>query len=276
VTIVGAGSTIITASQSGNTNYKEATAVAQTLVVEKIGQTITFLSPGDKTLDDANFDLSATASSSLPVSLSTASDKVSMANTTVSLLRAGRAVIKGDQPGDTNHNAAPTVEQSFCIDPPKPVITATDLGTETPLLTSSKDSGNQWYLDGIAMAEGTQTTLTATLSGTYSVQTKVDDCESEISNVQVLVITGDLQNITDTQLELYPNPVRGDLTFELKTDKQTEISFQIIDALGRIVNSGTGQSNRKQTLEIDTPRIGAYFIRVQTDNGIYSKAFLRY
>jgi Secretion system C-terminal sorting domain len=203
---------------------------------------------------------------------------VSITNTTVSLLKAGRVIIKGDQAGNTNYDAAPTMERSFCVDPPKPEITATNLGTETPLLTSSNDSGNQWYLNGTAILDETQRSLTATLSGTYTVQTKIDDCESEISNTQVLVITGDLQNqnATGTHLELYPNPVSDELTFELKSDKGSELYFQIIDALGRVITLGVGHTNQKQTIPMRANGTGAYFIRVQTDKGICSKSFLKY
>jgi uncharacterized protein YjdB len=42
VTIVGAGTTTITASQAGDDNYHAATDVQQTLTVEKAAQTITF------------------------------------------------------------------------------------------------------------------------------------------------------------------------------------------------------------------------------------------
>ncbi|MGN6341913.1 MAG: beta strand repeat-containing protein [Ginsengibacter sp.] len=49
VTIVGAGSTTITASQAGNDNYNAATNVDQTLTVNKAEQTITWANPADIT-----------------------------------------------------------------------------------------------------------------------------------------------------------------------------------------------------------------------------------
>jgi uncharacterized protein YjdB len=68
VTIVGAGTTTITASQAGDDNYLAATEVQQTLTVEKAAQTITFGALDNKTFGDADFDLTATASSGLDVS----------------------------------------------------------------------------------------------------------------------------------------------------------------------------------------------------------------
>ncbi|MGN6296327.1 MAG: T9SS type A sorting domain-containing protein [Ginsengibacter sp.] len=49
VTIVGAGSTTITASQVGDNNYNAATSVGQTLTVNKADQTITWTNPADIT-----------------------------------------------------------------------------------------------------------------------------------------------------------------------------------------------------------------------------------
>jgi len=66
VTIVGIGTTVITASQSGDGSYAAATDVAQNFAVNsptQQAQTITFGSLSAKTYGDASFDLTATASS---------------------------------------------------------------------------------------------------------------------------------------------------------------------------------------------------------------------
>ncbi|MFL5742614.1 MAG: FG-GAP-like repeat-containing protein [Flavisolibacter sp.] len=44
------------------------------------------------------------------------------------------------------------------------------------VLSSSASSGNQWYLDGAALAGGTSQTLTASKSGTYTVMVSVGNC----------------------------------------------------------------------------------------------------
>src|SRR5439155_12379883 len=65
VHLTGAGSCTITAHQAGNTNYNAAADVPQTFAIAKSAQTITFGALSGKTFGDADFSVSATASSSL-------------------------------------------------------------------------------------------------------------------------------------------------------------------------------------------------------------------
>src|SRR5207248_1227100 len=67
-----------------------------------------------KTYGDADFAISATASSSLAVSFA-ASGNCTVAGANVHLTGAGACTITASQGGDTNYNAAPDVAQSFQI-----------------------------------------------------------------------------------------------------------------------------------------------------------------
>ena len=115
VTIISAGTTTITASRPGDVNYNAAVDVQQTLTVNPTGQTITFGPIAAKTLGDAAFSLSATASSNLAVQYSTSSDKITITGSQVALVKAGSVTVNTDQPGNTNYSAAVTVSQTFCI-----------------------------------------------------------------------------------------------------------------------------------------------------------------
>jgi hypothetical protein len=64
VNIVGAGSTIITASQLGNSNYFVAADVLQTLNVNQATQIISFASLPSKVITDPPFTLSAVGGAS--------------------------------------------------------------------------------------------------------------------------------------------------------------------------------------------------------------------
>ena len=116
IQIVGAGSAVITASQSGNTNWNAATSVSQTLTVNKADQTIVFSGLPPKTYGDGDFTLSAVAGSSLLVAY--ASDNPSVATVTgnsVHISGAGTAVITASQAGNTNWNAAASVPQILTV-----------------------------------------------------------------------------------------------------------------------------------------------------------------
>lgn len=119
VTIVGSGTTIITASQAGNDYYEAATSVDQTLLVidaSKLDQTITFGALSDATYGDAPFALSATASSGLAVSyLSSNTDVATISGNIVTIVGIGSTTITALQSGDDDYNPATPVEQTLTV-----------------------------------------------------------------------------------------------------------------------------------------------------------------
>ena len=202
VTIVGAGTVVITASQAGNANYTAATPVSQSLVVSKASatvtlsglsavyngvaksatatttpaglpvsltydgsasapvnagnyavvatinhsnytggasgtlvisqpnQTITFGALAAKTYGNAAFNLSATASSGLPVSFASGDTSVAtISGSTVTIVGAGTAVITASQTGNSNYLAATSVSQSLTVNKANATITLGGLST---------------------------------------------------------------------------------------------------------------------------------------------------
>jgi len=85
------------------------------LTVVKAPQTLVFESLPNQTLGNAPFTLGAVASSGLPVAYQLVSGPASIAGNQVSLLAAGRVVIRATQPGNGNFEAASPVEQAFNI-----------------------------------------------------------------------------------------------------------------------------------------------------------------
>jgi len=114
VTITGAGSCTITASQAGNVNYNAASNVQQTFAIAKANQTITFNALADKTSSDPPFTVSATASSGLTVSFS-ALGSCTVSGGTVTITGTGSCTITASQAGNTNYNPAPNVARAFNI-----------------------------------------------------------------------------------------------------------------------------------------------------------------
>jgi hypothetical protein len=107
VTIVGAGTTTITASQSGNDTYAAATAVGQNLVVNKSSQTITFGLLPQKQYGDGGFDLSATSSSALAITYeSSNTDVATVSGNTVTITGGGTTTITASQAGNANYQGA--------------------------------------------------------------------------------------------------------------------------------------------------------------------------
>jgi uncharacterized repeat protein (TIGR03803 family) len=115
VTIHGAGSTTITASQAGSFNLHSA-SVSQVLTINKANQIITFNSIPEKTSVDDPFNLSAFASSGLPVTyISDNSTVAAISGNLLTINSDGTAVITATQPGDANYNAATDVSQTLTV-----------------------------------------------------------------------------------------------------------------------------------------------------------------
>ncbi|MFM7852529.1 MAG: T9SS type A sorting domain-containing protein, partial [Flammeovirgaceae bacterium] len=269
VTIVGAGTTVINASQPGDTNYQPV-AAQQMLTVNKANQTISFAPLPTVLVNSPAFALTAAASSSLPIAYSTTSNNITLTNGSVGIIGAGRATITVTQSGSSNYNAAEPVSQSFCINPAKPSIAISNLNTPSPLLTSSAPEGNQWYLDGVAIAGATGATYMATKSGSYQVRVTIDGCTGEFADEQPVVITG-----VETALplvEVYPNPV---------TNGVLTISFGGIGGEKQVtIFALTGEtilfnSTESGSIELDVANLtaGMYLAKVIADGTVHTKKF---
>jgi hypothetical protein len=249
-------------------NYLSTTA-SVSINVTKAQQQITFPALPDKTIGAAAFNLTATASSSLPVGFSSTSDKISIANNQVTLLKSGRVSITANQVGNENFNVASSVTQSFCIKPAKPTVTISNLNTPTPLLTSNASSGNQWYADGTVIAGATSATFSATKSGSYKVQVTIDDCTGEFSEEQPLVITG-IEAI-DFPVHLYPNPV-GDALIIYFGDLAGKKQVTIFALTGESLFSSNTESDFV-AMDVANLTAGMYLARIVADGVVQTKKF---
>src|SRR5205807_1768225 len=130
VHLTGAGSCTITASQPGDANYNPAASVSRSFSIAKANQTINFNALANKTFGDADFTVSATASSGLSVSF-TSTGNCTIAGNTVHITGAGSCTITASQSGNANFNAAPDVPQSFNIAKANQTITFNALLNKT-------------------------------------------------------------------------------------------------------------------------------------------------
>jgi uncharacterized repeat protein (TIGR03803 family) len=143
VKIKGAGTTTITASQLGNSQYNSAADVQQVLtVVSKSDQTIAFDSLGTHTYGDSPVSLNGIASSGLAVSYSSSNPSVAFISGNLIVIKgAGSAIITASQPGNTYYNAASEVQQTITVN--KGILHANAdnknkfYGDANPLLTIS-------------------------------------------------------------------------------------------------------------------------------------------
>lgn len=124
--------------------YKSAYYLLYMQETPKLDQTITFETPGDKVYGDPSFQISATASSGLPVALAIVSGPATIAGTAVTLTGAGSVTIRATQPGNGGWAAAPALERTFTVAPRPITITR---------------SGSKAY-DGTTAATGASASVT--------------------------------------------------------------------------------------------------------------------
>ena len=164
VTIIGAGTTTITANQVGNSNYNSAPDVTQTIIIDKADQTITFNTLSSKTFGDSDFQLNATSSSNLTISYTSSNTNVATINgNIVTIIGSGLTTITSSQAGNANYNSATGVTQNLIVDKVDQTLTFNALSSKTFgdsdfQLTATSDSN-------LAVSYTSSNTNVATISG---------------------------------------------------------------------------------------------------------------
>jgi uncharacterized repeat protein (TIGR02543 family) len=115
MTSTGVGAVTVQANQPGNGSFNPAPSVNVTFNVAKADQSIAFAPVPAKSASDAPFALSATASSGLPVYFDMLTGPATLSNNVITLFAAGTVTVSAWQPGNSNYNAAVTVQQSFTV-----------------------------------------------------------------------------------------------------------------------------------------------------------------
>ena len=186
ISFVSAGTCSITASQAGDSNYAAATPVTQSFAVTQGTNVITFPGLSDRALGSAPFNLTASASSGLAVSLRSLTPGVcSLSGGTASLLSVGECKVEASQQGNANYRAATSVVRSFMVE--KAVTTVALVSSAKSILygfpvkltatvTGVSPTGTVSFMDGVstlatvALAGGTaELTTKALSSGKHSI-----------------------------------------------------------------------------------------------------------
>ncbi len=271
VTIQKPGTVTITAFQSGNDTYAPAIQVQQTFTITKGDQTITFPPISDVTLGCAAFNLTATANSDLAIIYSAMDNKVIISGNQVTPILAGHETITADQSGNSFYNAAASVPQSFCINPPKPVASVSNPGSPLPILSSSASTGNQWYLNGVAIINETNTTLHVTTTGNYAVGVTIDNCQSVLSENVSLTVTGDLTFLQN--ISLFPNP-SSDFIYINGSFNDLSNSL-LLNALGQQATIHFDTDGELAKADIRTLPSGLYVLQIPEQGKIQMLRFVK-
>ena len=209
LSITGAGSVVIAASQTGDGTFAPAATVQRTLSVDRGIQSITF-----EALAEAEFSpgltvpLPARTSSGLPVSYTVTSGPATLAGDRLKVDGAGTIVITAMQAGDGNYEAATPMSQTVLVRPGRQTITFNPPGTfeyhfaQALPLTATASSGLPVELSlvsGPGAMIGNLLSLRG--SGTFEIQaTQRGDANylAATTVTRTVIVTGTPQSITFT------------------------------------------------------------------------------
>ncbi len=127
-------------------------------------------------------------------------------------------------------------------------------------LVSSAATGNVWHKESVEIVGAVDKTFRPTSSGNYTVQVRLNGCNSPMSDNFNYVVTSIVNSSVETSVyKLYPNPVK-DRVFLDAGNIAHKINYQLFDAKGSVLLSN---SFTKSTL-IDLSRFsaGAYTILI--------------
>ena len=138
LSVVGAGTTVLTANQPGDSTWAAADPVQLVVTVNKASQSIAFgLSSSTAKVGDSSKILIATSDADLPVTLSSSDSSVaSISGYTLTIVGPGTATITATQPGNANYLAALPVTQTLTVASSGPTFASTFSGA-SPMAVGS-------------------------------------------------------------------------------------------------------------------------------------------
>jgi|GEM_PF-1028893 len=206
VTIIGKGTSTITASQQGDDTYAAASPVEQILTVTPAAQTITFDAIPTKRVNDSAFDLTATASSNLPVTyISSNTNVATISGNTVTIIGKGTSTITASQEGNTIYDAATAVEQVLRVNTEATVSVTSPVNNATfnaaaAIAISADAADADGTVAKVEFFEGINKLGEATTApysfdwnnvpeGSYSLTAKATDNDGAVTTSEIITIT---------------------------------------------------------------------------------------
>jgi hypothetical protein len=228
VTIIGAGTTTITAEQAETTNYF-GNSTTCTLIVAKANPELTLLEIGEATYDGDQIQLSATSLSSGSISYTSSNAGVAtITGTTVTIISAGTTTITATQIETPNYLGGVTTG-ILTVNKASPTISMTEIGEKTygdaPFqLVASSDSSETEILytssnSGVATISGTGL-ITIVGAGTATITAAqvetANYLDSSVSDTLIVNKASAGLTLAEISEKMY-----GDVPFNVSTTSQS-------------------------------------------------------
>jgi hypothetical protein len=278
--IVGAGTSIITASHSGNSSYIAALSVNQTLLVNKASQTITFPELPVKTTSDTDFSPGATTSSGLGIAYTSSNTAVAtIVGDKIHIVGPGTSEITALQNGNSIYNEASNVLKTLTVKStqtitfpaiPTKTTSSTDFNPEAtassglPVTYTSSNTSVATVVGGLIHMVGAGTTnITASQPGNSSYTAAPDV-------VRVLTVnqTTAINYLNTDEFSVYPIPASDKISVKIPENKN--VMIQMVSSSGQIVYN-CNQTMVLEVIDISTFAKGNYTIKIVVDGQVIIK-----
>ena len=264
VTLTGAGTVVLQASQGADTNYLAATQNA-TFTVATITPTILFIVP-NHTFGDAPFTVSATSKSTGAYTYSVVSGPATIAGSTVTLTGAGVVVLQASQAADANYVAA-TQNTTFTVAAITPTISFTvpdhTLG-DAPFTVSATSNSTGAFTYSLLSGPATIAGSTVTLTGPGTVELKASEAANGNYAATTKNTTFTVTATTPTIAFTVPNHTFGDAAFTVSATSNSTGAFAYTVVSGPATIAGS---------TVTLTGVGTVVLSVsQLASGIYAAA----
>jgi len=223
ITIVGAGSTTITATQESTADYNSGSITAS-LVVSKVNPTITNFSVSAKTFGDSSFNIVApTSNSSGAFSYTSSNTSVAtISGTTITIVGVGSSTITATQSSTTDYNSG-SITASLVVSKANPTLTNFSIPSKTTLDSSFNIVAPTSNSSG-AFSYTSSNLSVATISG--NTITIVGAGSTTITATQASTSNYNSDSITTSLVVSKVNPTITNFSFSAKTFGDS--SFNIV------------------------------------------------
>ncbi|WP_224996075.1 YCF48-related protein [Cesiribacter sp. SM1] len=251
-------------------------------------QWISFDALTEKTYLDADFSLSATASSALPVHYTSSNTSVATVNgAVVTIVGAGETIIRAHQPGNDLYEAAAVVAQPLTVHKKAQHISfnlpeEVNAGSAPIELEASSDAGLPLSFSStntaVATVDGNilsikapgETTIEASQAGNNNYSPA---SVAQALRVKVVTAAGDP---AVAQPLVYPNPTSDVIIFEAAPVQSGAAVVKIYDGTGKLVEKHTGKASAEGTFTVDIRHLapGIYTVMLE-DQQIISRRIVK-
>ncbi|WP_162427929.1 S8 family serine peptidase [Pontibacter pudoricolor] len=145
------------------------------------------------------------------------------------------------------------------------------LTREGETLKSNALEGNQWYLNGKAIAGATGQTFTPTENGKYSLVATVDGCVSKRSEEYSFVYRPGAAELGDKVI-VSPNPSTGKFYIAAELIPSDIIRYEVYNILGNMMSTGKVDNYNgifEDTIDLSNSSSGVYFIRIYKNEAMH-------